>query len=101
MPWLLLALGLVIMAAKSSPKKEDDGAALAADLAEIPDPVLREQVLKVLWTAGAADLSSLEVLASTLEAKGYTKAAARVRQKIAQIKSMTPPAQSAGGNGGV
>ncbi len=101
MHWLFLLLGVgavALGASKSSatPARPGDDAALAADLAEIPDPVLREQVLKLLFTASPVDAPALETLAATLDAKGYKRAAARIRAKIAQLKG--GPQAGAGGN---
>lgn len=97
MPFFLLVLvlgGVALAASQSSAAKTPaDDAALAADLAEIPDPVLREQVLKLLFTAQRSDVPALQTLASTLEAKGYKRAAARLQAKIYQLQLSGPPPQ--------
>jgi hypothetical protein len=69
---------------KSRTESDADSKALQADLAELPEP-LRTEVTKALWTAQASDVPQLQQLAAALQAVGFTKSAARVRQKIEQL----------------
>lgn len=82
---LLIAGAGVALVRQSKSEADAESKALQADLAELPENI-RGEVLTALWTAKASEIPELQKLATTLDALGYAKSAARVRQKIEQLQ---------------
>jgi hypothetical protein len=96
--WALIAivggLGYAVYR-KTDQEHADESRALEADLAELPEP-MRTQTRQALFLAQPADLPQLAVLAQTMRASGWNRAAARVEQKIGQLQAAQKAAAQKG-----
>ncbi len=75
------------MRSRSASENDSEARHLETDLQDLPEP-LRTQIRQQLFLAQPSDIPALEQIATTLHANGHAAAAARVRQKIAQLKGL-------------
>lgn len=86
----LVAVGLALAAVavlhtRSKAEHADESRQLEDDLQEVPDP-MRSELRSMIFLTQPSDVPQLEIIAATLETKGYARAAARIRARIAQLK---------------